>query len=559
MKLNIKKGTKVIAFVPHQDDEINILGGFLPLLIENKADVYVVYGINGDYKTPVKIRYQEAINGMQVLGIPDDHLFFLGYPDVTDESAERSLFKTRKAINSYLGDHTYGIEGKPEYRMQKSGVHSSCSYEALKTDLEELLLDIQADIIFAIDFDHHHDHRLCSLAFEEVLNTILHNPNINYCPEVYKSFAYATAYEAPKDFYSYNLLPVIKPNKKRESQAVDAELENPYYLWKDRLRFPIADAAAIVPMRKNLMYRSIEQYKSQLLSGTAQKMLNSEIVTWKRETRFFKMLASVEVSSSCSNELCKFSLFDVEDISNFGLQERKLEYIDCVWRPDKNDSRLEIVYNFKEPVNIKGINIYQGVNCYAKNLQACVKFDNGFSIRKFDGLGSRHLSAVFTEQNGIQKISVTFKGTEEPFGISLIDFVIGETKLPFSKIMINGSFAYNQFYFRNDRELKVQCYSYGIHGRVSWRLDGKEIRMSDAYLDVSRLNCAELELVIDGEVSDKVVLKRLSILNALCFKLECILDKFALYMQYKKQKAKHKDLIRDKIYFEYKTIKLNNR
>ena len=51
---------KVLIFCPHQDDEINIAGGLIPVLKEKSCDVKVVYSTNGDYFVDKKYRFKEV-------------------------------------------------------------------------------------------------------------------------------------------------------------------------------------------------------------------------------------------------------------------------------------------------------------------------------------------------------------------------------------------------------------------------------------------------------------------------------------------------------------------
>lgn len=45
---NLIPGNKVLILVPHQDDELNLAAGVLPLLRANK-EVYIAYSTNGDW------------------------------------------------------------------------------------------------------------------------------------------------------------------------------------------------------------------------------------------------------------------------------------------------------------------------------------------------------------------------------------------------------------------------------------------------------------------------------------------------------------------------------
>ena len=536
--------SRALVIVPHQDDELNIMGGFLPLLLEKGVDIRIVYMINGDYKTPVETRFEEAIAGMAELGITRDKLYFLGYPDVSDESCGKSLYKTKNAILHYHGNkETYGAQGIPEYRMQRDGVHSPCSYEGMKADLHDLLLDVKADVIFAIDFDHHHDHRLCSLCFEQVMEEILLDEACSYCPEVYKAFAYSTAYEAPKDFYNINLLSTPKPTKRRVSQAEYAELEHPYYNWSERVRFPVADAARVIPLRENIMYKAARHYKSQLLPITAQKMVNGDIVAWKRETSYLKKLKGIDVSSGSPSVLRKFSLFDVKDISNFGQAEAPLEYIDLTWTPDKNDRKKTITYTFKESVKIKTVKIYQGVNVYSNSLKVSISAANGLDLEQT--LTAR--TATIEIDATAQLVTLTFSGNEN-VAIAVVEFELDEACMEYHKIVVNDNFAGDRYYANGVDKLFLSCYGNMESLDVAWKIDGHIINENSVIINADSLNKPKkVSLLACGEIVDEVVLTKLSSMDRFLRKISWLWDKAMVYAEYKQLKRAHKDLKREAV------------
>ena len=91
---------RILIIAPHIDDESIGAGGYAIDAMANGADVYVVFLTAGDcnrfsarlmnrtlapvaasYLTVGRTRIGEAKKAMQLLGIPPDHYFLLGYPD----------------------------------------------------------------------------------------------------------------------------------------------------------------------------------------------------------------------------------------------------------------------------------------------------------------------------------------------------------------------------------------------------------------------------------------------------------------------------------------------
>ena len=74
-------GKRVMLIVPHEDDDLNVLGGVTEEYIRHGSEVFVVFMTNGDFHCAGEIRIAEAIDLYRYLGIPEDHVIFLGYGD----------------------------------------------------------------------------------------------------------------------------------------------------------------------------------------------------------------------------------------------------------------------------------------------------------------------------------------------------------------------------------------------------------------------------------------------------------------------------------------------
>lgn len=176
--LNNLQKTKIMVLVPHEDDEINLMGGLLPLLVKNGADVIVCFLTNGDYFYKGEVRIKEALKALKVLGVNNKSVYFLGYPDASN-LVSSSIYKSTKVVRGKQGCATYGCGEKQDYRQEVSGYHNMYSYDNMKKDLMDIILSLKPEIIFATDIDGHHDHRLCSLVFEECMSYILNQENNN--------------------------------------------------------------------------------------------------------------------------------------------------------------------------------------------------------------------------------------------------------------------------------------------------------------------------------------------------------------------------------------------
>lgn len=95
-----KKEDRVLVFAPHNDDETLATGEFIKKSIENGTRVKVVFMTNGDgFKQALELdnfnlhpkkedyinfgytRQKESINALNYLGLKEENIIFLGYPD----------------------------------------------------------------------------------------------------------------------------------------------------------------------------------------------------------------------------------------------------------------------------------------------------------------------------------------------------------------------------------------------------------------------------------------------------------------------------------------------
>ena len=121
-KARLYGGRNVMLLVPHQDDDINVLGGVLEEYVKYGSDVRVVFSTNGDYAGLAEVRFQEALNALENAGIPKDHVIFLGYGDQwAPEGPHLYNAEPGQQIASFLGmTETYGTAAT---RVWRKGRH----------------------------------------------------------------------------------------------------------------------------------------------------------------------------------------------------------------------------------------------------------------------------------------------------------------------------------------------------------------------------------------------------------------------------------------------------
>ena len=305
-----KKGT-ILVLAPHQDDEIDLAA--YTLLNLKDWDKYILYSTNGDNRTPAVIRYREAIKSAEVLGVSKENVIFLGYGDNNDAST-CPFFSDNKSVVSASGHtETYGADRIRDYHYIKHGMHSPYTYKAFKEDLKEAVLEIGADLIICVDFDSHIDHRMLSIAFDEVMKEILSKSSNSYFPEIWKRFGYAMSYFAPEDYLPYNnkenVFPPVSSLKTGEYRLIGKSL----YQWDARIRVPaIGNNGRFI--RSHRIVKALKCHVSQYSLFRAFRMDNGDEVFWRKRTDNLAMKAGVSVSDGDASKLNDFKYYDTKDI-----------------------------------------------------------------------------------------------------------------------------------------------------------------------------------------------------------------------------------------------------
>ena len=95
MNYDLFKNKKVLLFVPHQDDEINIAYGLLYKIRNIAESIKVVYSTNGNYVVNEKYRLKEGVESLKNIGITKENIIFMGYSDQIPESTSH-LYHEKK-------------------------------------------------------------------------------------------------------------------------------------------------------------------------------------------------------------------------------------------------------------------------------------------------------------------------------------------------------------------------------------------------------------------------------------------------------------------------------
>ena len=71
---------QVLVFVPHQDDDINLVGGLIEQYTQQGSEVSVVFSTNGDSNpnVPADIRAAEVLSALEPVGVKKENIYLGG-------------------------------------------------------------------------------------------------------------------------------------------------------------------------------------------------------------------------------------------------------------------------------------------------------------------------------------------------------------------------------------------------------------------------------------------------------------------------------------------------
>ena len=497
-------GKRVMLVVPHEDDDQNVLGGVLEQYVKYGSEVYVVFLTNGDKGGAGLGRIQEAIDVMGFLGIPEEHVIFLGYGDQWAPSGPHIYnAEADRPMTSYYGrTQTYGTDTHPAYNNGHLYTRQN-----LLDDLCGVILAYEPDVLFGCDFDGHADHMATSLFFEEAMGLVLAQKP-GYTPLVLKGFAYSTAFYNPNDYYRINIGATQNP------YATPYMPETNIYKWADRLRLPVAAPTISRSIENAGTYLAVKMYRLQ--SGARDQafgIINGDKVFWQRDTSSLSYTAQVRVSSGEARRLNDFKLADSDDLIANGRP------YDGAWVPAADDGEKSAELRLAASADVAYICLYDNPSETDNVLDALISFDDGSEIHTgpLDALGAATEIAV--DKKNVSAVTVRLLETEgERAGLTEIELYSRrhDYGLRFIKLQnADEDFVYDYSIDRSGAE-DFTLYAQGYPAQLSEdnytvRLDGKgcSAQIVDGKLHVEcprGKRCLVTLTSADGKVSDSALI-----------------------------------------------------
>ncbi|MFA5004981.1 MAG: PIG-L family deacetylase [Candidatus Omnitrophota bacterium] len=248
-----KKGERILILAPHPDDESIGCAGIIQQALAAGARVKVLYLTNGDHNELAFIVYEkrltvrqgvfiymgqvrraEAIKAMALLGLKENDLIFLGYPDFGTFAIFSRYWQAKKPFR----DKLTRISSVP----YKNDLSYGAPYqgESILSDLEKVLLDYKPNRIFSshpadVNVDHKSFYLFLKVALSDLKGQI---PE----PKLYPYLIHWLGWPVPRHYHpALNLYP-------------------PEGFWSSQIKWSKLDLSSEELQNK---YRAILAYKSQ--------------------------------------------------------------------------------------------------------------------------------------------------------------------------------------------------------------------------------------------------------------------------------------------------------
>ena len=280
----ITKGDRILILAPHPDDETIGCAGIIQQALSAGAQVQVVYLTNGDHNQIAfivyekrltlrkgefihmgEVRRQEAIKAMALLGLDENNLVFLGYPDFGTFVIFSQYWQETKPFKSLLTR----ISSVP----YKENLSFAAPYkgESILKDLEKVLLGYKPNKIFVSHpADTNVDHKALYLFLQVALRDL--DKELSR-PKIYPYLIHCVGWPLPRRYHPE--LRLTPPQ-----QFLDAQIN-----WS---KFELTQGQV------NKKYQAVLCYKSQTESSA------SYLLSFARSNELFADYADIRLEKQAS-------------------------------------------------------------------------------------------------------------------------------------------------------------------------------------------------------------------------------------------------------------------
>jgi len=327
---------RILILAPHPDDEVIATAGIIQESLKLKAKVKVVFLTNGDSERNPNIylknlpysnntflllgelRRKEAIDALNKLGLSENNIVFLGYPDAGTLNILLSHWDVSNPYKNNLTKSTF-VPYKECYSPGSIYIGGS-----ILNDLEKIIENFNPTKIFvSCPFDMHSDHRAFYLFLRVALWDLKNK--VNY-PEIY---TYLTHYKNWPDFKGYFPDKILTPPTNFQN-INDINWIN-FYLTDEEIK---------------KKYDSINSYKSQLNFGPL-------LISFDKKNEIFACLNDINLKNNILEVYINNYKNNTNNINNKSNNvENKIKNNEIIWHASVYSNLYYSIINNNLFVNI---------------------------------------------------------------------------------------------------------------------------------------------------------------------------------------------------------------
>jgi len=164
----------ILVIAPHPDDEVLVAGGRIRDAVLAGDTVKVIVVTNGDINGVDSgiTRQGESVSALELLGLAEQDVIFLGYPDGAMPELYNASSPTTVITSPAGRTSTYGTRGLGgmDYHSYRFGSPGAYNRVTAEQDVRELISTLRPDEIYTVShFDVHGDHAVTALLVTEAL------------------------------------------------------------------------------------------------------------------------------------------------------------------------------------------------------------------------------------------------------------------------------------------------------------------------------------------------------------------------------------------------------
>lgn len=196
----------VLVIAPHPDDEVLMAAAAMERALEQHRRVAVVLVTNGDFTCDRSgwVRQAESIAALEALGVSEDDVHFLGYPDgALSELGEQPLGprgRTEPDGDCAQASGTYANRGagRIDEHSRRTGHPGPWTAEGLTEDLVSLLDRLRpTDVYVSHGIDAHPDHAATYVYFRRALDRLAVGPALVHRSVIHAAGCWPGSCSAP--------------------------------------------------------------------------------------------------------------------------------------------------------------------------------------------------------------------------------------------------------------------------------------------------------------------------------------------------------------------------